>query len=108
MIATTRPAAPKAIAKTFNVVLDELDLASLPLLAGTSLPEAVTLGPPLDAAVFAGAVSDELLLKIKDRFRAKLRVSPKIIFASIQEINRIKFPENSRKSITLFDHRTQR
>lgn len=56
----------------------------------------------------AGAVSDELLLKIKDRFRAKLRVSPKIIFASIQEINRIKFPENSRKSITLFDHRTQR
>lgn len=52
--------------------------------------------------------SDELLLKIKDRFRAKLRVSPKIIFTSIEEINRIKFPENARKSITLFDNRLPR
>ncbi|WP_353124225.1 phenylacetate--CoA ligase family protein [Parapedobacter pyrenivorans] len=49
--------------------------------------------------------SEELLLKIKDRFRAKLRVSPRIIFVSIQEINCIRFPENSRKSVTLFDHR---
>ena len=49
--------------------------------------------------------SEELLLKIKDRFRAKLRVSPKIIFAPIAEINRIKFPDNARKSITLFDYR---
>lgn len=49
--------------------------------------------------------SEDLLLKIKDRFRAKLRVSPRIVFASIQEINRIKFPENSRKSVTLVDYR---
>lgn len=49
--------------------------------------------------------SEDLLLKIKDRFRAKLRVSPRIVFASIQEINRIKFPENSRKSVTLIDYR---
>lgn len=55
--------------------------------------------------VGAVSVSDELLLKIKDRFRAKLRVSPKIIFAPIDEINRVKFPENSRKSITLLDLR---
>jgi len=54
------------------------------------------------------SVSDELLLKIKDRFRAKLRVSPKIVFATIEEINRIRFPENARKSITLFDHRKPR
>lgn len=51
------------------------------------------------------SASEELMLKIKDRFRAKLRVSPRILFAPIQEINRIKFPENSRKSITLIDHR---
>lgn len=49
--------------------------------------------------------SEELMLKIKDRFRAKLRVSPRILFAPIQEINRIKFPENSRKSVTLIDCR---
>ncbi len=56
--------------------------------------------------VGAEHASDELMLKIKDRFRAKLRVSPKIVFASIQEINRIKFPENSRKSVTLIDRRS--
>lgn len=55
--------------------------------------------------VGTGTVSDELLLKIKDRFRAKLRVSPKIVFASIDEINRMRFPENARKSVTLLDHR---
>ncbi|MEC3879318.1 phenylacetate--CoA ligase family protein [Parapedobacter sp. 10938] len=55
--------------------------------------------------VGTGTVSDELLLKIKDRFRAKLRVSPKIVFAPIDDINRMKFPENSRKSVTLFDRR---
>jgi len=49
--------------------------------------------------------TDELLLKIKDRFRAKLRVSPRILFLDIPEINRIKFPENSRKSVTLIDSR---
>lgn len=58
--------------------------------------------------VGSNANSDELLSKIKDRFRAKLRVSPKIVFASIEDINRIKFPENSRKSITLIDRRTPR
>ncbi|MFB2120390.1 phenylacetate--CoA ligase family protein [Parapedobacter sp. 2B3] len=58
--------------------------------------------------VGTNAMSDELLLKIKDRFRAKLRVSPKIVFASIEEINKIKFPENARKSVTLLDRRRPR
>ncbi|MFC3198959.1 phenylacetate--CoA ligase family protein [Parapedobacter deserti] len=49
--------------------------------------------------------SEELVLKVKDRFRAKLRVSPRIVFAPIPEINRIKFPENSRKSVTIIDRR---
>src|SRR5690606_36850850 len=55
--------------------------------------------------VGTSAISDELLLKIKDRFRAKLRVSPKIVFASIDEINRMRLPENARKSVTLLAHR---
>ena len=55
--------------------------------------------------VGAKEATTELMLKIKDRFRAKLRVSPNIIFAAIQEINRLKFPENSRKSVTFIDHR---
>ncbi|RQP17248.1 MAG: phenylacetate--CoA ligase family protein, partial [Parapedobacter sp.] len=55
--------------------------------------------------VGSNRASEELLLKIKDRFRAKLRVSPRILFAPIPEINRIKFPENSRKSVTLIDYR---
>lgn len=55
--------------------------------------------------VGTAVVTDELLARIKDRFRAKLRVSPLIVFSTIAEINRIKFPENSRKSVTLFDHR---
>ncbi len=55
--------------------------------------------------VGAKAATTALMLKIKDRFRAKLRVSPSIVFDSIQEINRLKFPENSRKSVTFIDHR---
>lgn len=58
--------------------------------------------------VGAHSTSDDLLLKIKDRFRAKLRVSPSIRFEAIEEINRLKFPENSRKPITLFDRRRPR
>ena len=54
------------------------------------------------------AASDDLLLKIKDRFRAKLRVSPRIHFDAIDEINRLKFPENSRKPVSLFDRRRPR
>src|SRR5690606_36728506 len=43
--------------------------------------------------VGSNANPDEPLSKIKDRFRAKLRVSPKILCASIEDLNRIKFPE---------------
>ncbi len=50
-------------------------------------------------------VSQALLNKIKDHFRAKLRVSPKIEFHSVDEINKLKFPKNSRKPIMFFDKR---
>lgn len=55
--------------------------------------------------IFSTDESEELQDRLKDRFRAKVRVSPKIIFVSEQEILRIKFPENSRKSITFVDNR---
>lgn len=51
--------------------------------------------------------SKDLANKIKDRFRSKVRVSPTIYFISELEILQIKFPENSRKSITFVDKRIQ-
>lgn len=59
----------------------------------------------IQVKIFSKYESEELHDKIKDRFRSKVRVSPKIIFVSEQEILRIKFPENSRKSITFVDNR---
>lgn len=49
--------------------------------------------------------SNELLDKIKDHFRAKLRVAPKIEFHSTREINKLKFPKMSRKPVLFFDNR---
>lgn len=42
---------------------------------------------------------------IKDHFRAKLRVAPLVKFESVELINRLKFPELSRKPIVFFDKR---
>jgi len=42
---------------------------------------------------------------IKDHFRAKLRVTPKISFLSKEEIMKIKFPATSRKPINFIDKR---
>ena len=44
---------------------------------------------------------------IKDRFRAKLRVAPKIIFENPQEIARKLYPETSRKPIKFIDRRNK-
>lgn len=49
--------------------------------------------------------SEKLLSKIKDHFRAKLRVLPKIEFCEINEINKLKFTKTSRKPILFFDRR---
>ncbi len=49
--------------------------------------------------------SDEFLLLIKDHFRAKLRVAPRIEFASSQEIKKLRFPPLTRKPVDLIDHR---
>lgn len=50
-------------------------------------------------------ISEEFLLEIKDHFRAKLRVAPKIEFASSEEIEALRFPLLSRKPIDLIDKR---
>lgn len=49
--------------------------------------------------------SEELLLKIKDHFRAKLRVAPKVEFAAAAEMESIRFPALSRKPVNFLDHR---
>ncbi|MGO3181402.1 MAG: phenylacetate--CoA ligase family protein [Aequorivita sp.] len=50
-------------------------------------------------------ISEEWLLEIKDHFRAKLRVAPKIEFASKEEIDMLRFPPLSRKPVNLIDNR---
>ena len=50
-------------------------------------------------------ISEDLLLEIKDHFRAKLRVAPKIEFASSEEIESLRFPPLSRKPIDLINRR---
>ena len=50
--------------------------------------------------------SEKFLNEIKDHFRAKLRVLPRIEFCSKDEINVLRFPVMSRKPVELIDHRS--
>ncbi len=50
--------------------------------------------------------SDDLLQQIKDHFRAKLRVTPKIEFTTKEILNEFIFHPMSRKPIHFFDKRT--
>ncbi|NQT78207.1 MAG: AMP-binding protein [Bacteroidetes bacterium] len=43
--------------------------------------------------------------RLKDHFRAKLRVAPSIIIDSVENIDKVKFPEESRKAINFIDKR---
>lgn len=47
----------------------------------------------------------ELLQQIKDHFRAKLRVSPRIEIHDIKEIQKLQFPIMSRKPVIVIDKR---
>lgn len=42
---------------------------------------------------------------IKDHFRAKLRVAPQVKFENIDFVNKLQFPEFSRKPVVFFDKR---
>ncbi len=48
---------------------------------------------------------DDFVKVIKDRFRARLRVAPDIVFESPEKIQQLKFPEMSRKPVVFFDLR---
>ena len=50
-------------------------------------------------------IPDNFEQKITEHFKAKLRVTPKITFESPDVINKIQFPELSRKSLVFFDKR---
>jgi phenylacetate-CoA ligase len=50
--------------------------------------------------------TDALLAEIKDHFRAKLRVTPTIVFVPAEELSSIMFTPMSRKPITFIDKRT--
>lgn len=50
--------------------------------------------------------TDALLAEIKDHFRAKLRVTPKIVFVSAEEVNSVMFNPMSRKPINFIDKRS--
>lgn len=43
--------------------------------------------------------------RIKDHFRAKLRVAPQVQFMDMEAINTLRFPAMSRKPVLFFDHR---
>lgn len=43
--------------------------------------------------------------RIKDHFRAKLRVAPKVEFTDFETINKLRFPAMSRKPVLFFDKR---
>jgi len=49
--------------------------------------------------------SEELLNRLKDHFRAKIRVLPIIKFVSSEEIKELKFPKMSRKPMLFIDKR---
>jgi len=55
--------------------------------------------------IASSTISEELLMEIKDHFRAKLRVAPKIEFATSEEIEALRFPPLSRKPVDLIDRR---
>ena len=53
----------------------------------------------------ADSPSEELLVQIKDHFRAKLRVTPKIVFITADELNKVMFNPMSRKPVNFIDKR---
>lgn len=55
--------------------------------------------------LYSEASEEVLMNKLKDRFRAKLRVLPMIKFVSKKEVDTLRFPKMSRKPILCIDKR---
>lgn len=60
-----------------------------------------------DVKVIVGCENhnEEIEKDLKNRFRAKIRVAPKIIFEDIEKIKKIQLPEINRKPIKFIDNR---
>ncbi len=50
---------------------------------------------------------DEMIKDMKDRFRARLRVAPEVVFKEIDEIQKVVLPEIKRKPMKFVDLRNQ-
>lgn len=57
--------------------------------------------------IAASQPGEALLASVKDHFRAKLRVTPKIIFVSQDELNSLIFTPMSRKPVNFVDKRSK-
>jgi len=57
--------------------------------------------------VIAGVIepNDEIEKEIKDKFRAKLRVAPDIVFENIEQISKMQYTETNRKPVKFIDKR---
>ena len=53
-------------------------------------------------------VLEDFEKNIKDHFRAKIRVSPQVVFDTVENIQKIAYPETSRKPQTFIDKRNGR
>ena len=62
----------------------------------------------LVANIFTIHYSEGLEKKIKDTFRAKLRVTPLLKFVSKEDVDKVKFPAGSRKPVYFVDRRTEK
>ena len=53
----------------------------------------------------SNSFNENLEKEVKDHFRAKLRVAPEISLHTVEEINKILYPETSRKPVVFIDKR---
>ncbi len=62
-----------------------------------------------DVAIYVGTTNatDQFEKFLKDQFRAKVRVAPRIIFKTPAEMQAMQFPQMSRKPIKFIDKRTK-
>ena len=54
----------------------------------------------------ASLEEDAIIKDLKDRFRSKLRVAPHVQISPIEDIQKVNFPDKSRKPIKFIDGRT--
>lgn len=61
-----------------------------------------------DVSITIGVREDvgfDVVKDLKDRFRAKIRVAPRIIIDAVENVHKVNFPAMSRKPVTFIDNR---